>query len=257
MSNDHSTGPGSLLPTEWDVPSVFRERLGRQAGRQRCMTADGHLLLVLHEPPRGTEASMIGRFFWRRPEGAWHSNSLGDGIEALAEHLDQYDSLIEQLEEQDVAARTADEYFGVVEQLIPLHRSAENLYLALQAARENCPKDRRLIDLRDQAYEVLRSSDLLLNDAKSAMDYAIAKRAEEQARYAYQMAASANRLNTLIAMFLPVGTISAIFGMNVRNGLEEAAFPWAFAGVILIGVLCGLFLKRGVIDHPVDPPKHD
>lgn len=257
MANDHPTGHRSLLPPEWQVPSVFRERLGRQAGRQRCMTADGHLLLVLHEPPCGTEAPMIGRFFWRNPEGEWRSNSLGEGIESLAEHLDQYDTLIERLEEQDIAARSADEYFSVVEQLIPLHRTAENLYLALQAARENCPKDRRLIDLRDQGYEILRSSDLLLNDSKSAMDYAIAKRAEEQARYTYQMAASANRLNTLIAMFLPVGTLSAIFGMNVRNGLEEAAYPWAFGGVILLGLLSGLYLKLGVIDHPVDPPKRD
>ena len=41
----------SVLPYDWDVPEVFRKRLGEGAGRQRCMTADGHLLLVLHQPP--------------------------------------------------------------------------------------------------------------------------------------------------------------------------------------------------------------
>ena len=38
----------TLLPAPWQVPSVFRERMGTQVGRQRSMVADGHLLLVLH-----------------------------------------------------------------------------------------------------------------------------------------------------------------------------------------------------------------
>lgn len=255
MSNGTPPDLCSLLPVDWEVPSVFRDRLGRQAGRQRCMTADGHTLLVLHEPPRAAEVSMIGRLFWRSPEGAWRSNSLGDGIESLEAHLDKYDGLIEQLEQSNVAARTADEYFTVIETLIPLHRSAENLYLALQVARESCPKDRRLIDCRDQAYEVLRSSDLLLSDSKSALDYAIAKRAEEQARNSAKLAASANRLNTLIAFFLPVGTLGAMFGMNVTHGLEEVHPPLTFGLIVLTGLLFGLLLKLFVIDRPV-PPQH-
>jgi hypothetical protein len=39
------------VPTQWQLPSLFVHRLGDTVGRQRAMTAEGHLLLVLHEPP--------------------------------------------------------------------------------------------------------------------------------------------------------------------------------------------------------------
>jgi hypothetical protein len=41
----------SPIPHTWQVPEVFRERMGNQAGRQRCMTHAGHLLVILHELP--------------------------------------------------------------------------------------------------------------------------------------------------------------------------------------------------------------
>jgi hypothetical protein len=41
----------STLPPSWDVPQEFRNRLGKQAGRQRAMLSEGHLLLILHRPP--------------------------------------------------------------------------------------------------------------------------------------------------------------------------------------------------------------
>ncbi len=53
----------TLLPSDWNVPAVFRQRLGESAGRQRVMAADGHLLLVLHAPPGADEAGRRGRFF--------------------------------------------------------------------------------------------------------------------------------------------------------------------------------------------------
>lgn len=244
----------SLLPENWDLPKAIRRRLGQQAGRQRCMSAENHLLLVLHEPPTGAEISFTGRFFWRRPEGSWTSNCLGDHIDALEQHLDEFDFLLDRLEEKELIARTADEYFTVIEELIPLHRSAENMYLAMQSARESQPEDLRLIDCRDQAYEIFRSSDLLLNDCKAAMDYAIAKRAEEQARYSFELAASANRMNTLIAIFLPLATLSSIFGMNLTHGYENRFQPFGFFGVIVFGLVLGLALKHLLLNKPVEIP---
>jgi hypothetical protein len=44
--------PKSVVPPSWEVPPQFRERLGERVGRQRAMLADGHLLLVLHRPPK-------------------------------------------------------------------------------------------------------------------------------------------------------------------------------------------------------------
>ena len=55
----------SPLPETWRVPQVFRSRLGEHAGRQRTMFADGHLLLVLHAPPRRDEAKRAARLFTR------------------------------------------------------------------------------------------------------------------------------------------------------------------------------------------------
>ena len=66
----------SVLPPLWKVPQEFRNRLGEQAGRQRVMFCDGHLLLVLHRPPKEDEVQRKGRFFWRSPDGTWTSSEL-------------------------------------------------------------------------------------------------------------------------------------------------------------------------------------
>jgi hypothetical protein len=255
MPSEKTANLISLLPADWELPQTIRRRLGQQAGRQRCMSADNHLLLVLHEPPDGPEISFTGRFFWRQPDGSWISNKLGNTINSLEQHLDEFDDLLDQLEEKELVARTADEYFSVMEDLIPLHRSAENMYLAVQSARESQPEDLRLIDCRDQAYEIFRSSDLLLNDCKATMEYAIAKRAEEQARYSFELAASANRMNTLIAIFLPLATLSSIFGMNLGHGFENKHQPFGFLGVITCGLVLGFALKHLLLNKPVEVPQ--
>ena len=254
MTSDHNKNLITLLPDNWELPAAIRRRLGQQAGRQRCISAENHLLLILHEPPSGPEISFKGRFFWRKPDGSWTSNNLGDHIDSLEKHLDEFDHLLDQLEEKEIIARTADEFYSVIEELIPLHRSSENMHLAIQSARESQPEDLRLIDCRDQSYEIFRSSDLLLNDCKAAMDYAIAKRAEEQARYSFELAASANRMNTLIAIFLPLATLSSIFGMNLTHGYENTFQPFGFFGVIGFGLLLGFALKYLLLNKPVNLP---
>ncbi|MEC8434092.1 MAG: hypothetical protein VXZ54_14155, partial [Planctomycetota bacterium] len=59
------------LPKMWEVPDVFRERLGDRSGRQRAMFADGHLLLILHKAPQPNEDQRVAAFFWRQPDGNW------------------------------------------------------------------------------------------------------------------------------------------------------------------------------------------
>ena len=69
----------TMLPTSWEVPQVFRDRLGSRVGRQRAMVAEGHLLLVLHAPPAPDQDEREGRFFWRKPDGTWVSDRMGVG----------------------------------------------------------------------------------------------------------------------------------------------------------------------------------
>ena len=141
------TGQGGLLPQEWEIPQQLRDRMGEQVGRQRAMVADGHLLVILHDPPGPEEVDRCGRFFWRQPDGTWHA-SQGSGPEALANYLEEYEQLLEGLEEQEKGAETAREYFEVLRDLAPLLRAARNMHLALQQARELVPRSKGLINLR-------------------------------------------------------------------------------------------------------------
>ena len=108
----------SILPPQWELPSTIVERLGEEAGRQRAMTADGHLLLVLHVPPGPEDLARKGRFFWRKPDGSWRSDALGAGPPAVARHLDEYTRLINDLESLGDAAKVALE----IEQVGRPHR---------------------------------------------------------------------------------------------------------------------------------------
>ena len=67
------------LPEAWAVPEEFRDRLGTHVGRQRMMCEDDQVLLVLHAPPKPDEDERYGRFFWRKADGTWVSDQLGEG----------------------------------------------------------------------------------------------------------------------------------------------------------------------------------
>lgn len=228
-----------LIPPLWKVPQVFRDRMGEQVGRQRPMVADGHLLLVFHAPPKPNENQRHGRFFWRDPEGQWVSKERGTGVNALNQHLEDYEEMITSLDRLEEQATSSAEYFAILEQLSPLHRAATNLHQVLQEAREQCPEFRELINLRDRAYGIERTAELLLVEVKNALDVAVAKRAEEQAISSHQMAVSAHRLNKLAAFFFPIATLMAIFGANLRHGWEEAWPPIPMLIVLGLGLALG------------------
>ncbi|MCH7812249.1 MAG: hypothetical protein IH958_06430 [Chloroflexi bacterium] len=163
MESDN-VAKSTLLPAVWDVPEIFRKRLGRKVGRQRTMFADGHLLLVLHAPPGPEDLERTGRFFWRQPDGTWSSNCFSAGANAVAKHLDEYQKLIEELEQADDDAKGAAAYFDVNYRLDPVLRSARNLHSVLQEARELCPEDADIINFRDRAYQIERIAELLQMD---------------------------------------------------------------------------------------------
>jgi hypothetical protein len=232
----------SILPVSWKVPAVFRERLGAKVGRQRTMFSDGHLLLVLHKPPRPGEEERSGRFFWRSPQGEWASSDLGSGPSAMNKHLGEYGDLIEKYDRLEENASEAEDYFDVLRAISPLQRAARHLHQVLQEARQRCPEDRNIINYRDRAYELERAADLLYGGTQHSLDFAVAKRSEEQAHASQKMALSAHRLNLLVAFFFPVATLAAIFGSNLKHGLEDVPAPVPFLILTLIGLFLGLFL---------------
>ena len=236
----------SALPPTWEVPKPFRQRVGETVGGQRAMTAEGHLLLILHAPPHREDDRRAGRFFWREPSGEWHSSNHGHGQKALIKHLDEYAELITRYDEFDESFQRAEEHFVVLQALSPIQRAARHMHRVLQDARQMCPEFPELINFRDRAYQIERMVELAYDEAKRGLDYSIARRTEEQARNSYRMAVSAHRLNILAAFFFPLATLSALFGMNLAHGLENAWQPWPMVILIAVGLITGLWLQRFV-----------
>jgi hypothetical protein len=232
----------SILPTAWEIPPSIRRRLGNRVGRQRAISADGHLLLIMHAPPSPDSHERVGRFFWRSPEGQWKSNDLGDGIRALNKHVEEYEDLITGLYKREDDASSTDDHFEILEQLTPLFRATRNMHIVLQEGRKACPDDHDLINLRDRAYVLERSAELLFDGSKNALEFSVAKRAEQQAKSSFQMELAAHRLNMLVAFFFPVATLTAIFGVNLEHGFEAYRPPYGFLGVILVGLVLGAAL---------------
>src|SRR5262245_40868905 len=245
----------ALLSPDWVVPAQFGSRLGDAVGRQRAMFADGHLLLVLHEPPVAGVPERTGRTFWRDAEGAWRSRPLGDGVQALKRHVGEFAERVDELESQWQTAATAEDFYLLLRAIAPLHRTVRNLLATLQQARELVPADRDLINLRDQVGEIDRAIELLHSDAKNGLDFTVAHQAEQQAERTYDMAVAAHRLNLLAATFLPLATLSglygAIFGMILAHGEQEWSTPALFWGVMGVGLLTGVWLAKLIARKPV------
>jgi hypothetical protein len=233
----------NILPPPWEIPASIRERLGDKVGRQRAMAADGHLLLVLHKPPKAGDNERQGRFFWRKPDGNWLSSDLGPGSAALAKHLGAFSEFVDRFDRQEENASTVDEMFKIIEAMSPLQRAARNLHTALQEARTLIAADRDLINFRDRAYEIERAADLLLGEVQTALEFALAKKTEEQTAAAHQMALASHRLNLLAAFFFPIVTLCSIFGVSLTHRIEDIIPPpFAFLGVIGFGLILGFVL---------------
>jgi hypothetical protein len=243
--------PRSLLPEVWAVPEVFRRRLGEQSGRQRAMHADGHLLLVLHAPPKADSETREGRFFWRDAAGNWTPPGTAPSQPGLGELLTEYERAIDKLQDAEDAAQTARQYFDLLTALNPLVRSARNLHEAIQDGRKAEPNDRQLLLWRDRAYAISRSAELLHSDAQNALDFAVAQRAEEHAESSRRVEAAAHRLNILVACFFPVATLAAVLGANLGHGLEAydrqnapGTLLAMVGGGLLLGMIIALFINR-------------
>jgi hypothetical protein len=250
MTNPNSSG---ILPSGWDVPSELRQRLGEQAGRQRIMAADGHLLVILHAPPGPDPDVRSGELFWRDLTGKWTPSGKSPGAPGLGELLTRFERDLDKLQGDEDSAKSARDYFNLLNRLNPMVRTTRNLHKALQDAREAAPDDRQLLLWRDRAYAIARSAELLHNDAKNALDFAVAERAEQEAESNRRTEAAARRLNILAAFFFPLATLVAIFGMELRNGLEpwdEKYAPLPMLGILAAGLVLGAVLTLFITRKP-------
>ncbi len=246
----------SPIPHNWQVPDVFRERMGSQAGRQRCMAHGGHLLVIVHElPDPETPGKREARLFWRRPDGSWQADSAGPPtIAPLRAHVERYLEAALALETRGDHAASADEWFALVQAASPSLRSARNLHRALQEAREAAKSDRDLITVRDLAGDAERAFELVHAHAQQGLEYTVARRAEEQAQGAQHMLEAAHRLNMIAAVFLPVTAVATLLGMNLRHGLEDWPAPWTFWITLGLAFIFGLWIKASM-PAPATPPE--
>jgi hypothetical protein len=245
-----------VIPDSWQVPMRFRQRVGNQAGRQRAMVHDGHLLLILHDVPGDNDFERSARVFWRAPDGQWKATgSSGSGLPALRRHVETFAAAAQALDEKVDKGVSAEDFYGVLHKATPLSRTSRNLHKALQEARD-AVDDKEIISLRDASGDLERAAEMVVNDARTALEYTAAKKAEEQAVSARKQAESQHRLNLIAALFLPISAFGSVLGINLPSGLEGAG-PWLF-WVIVVSCFAAGFVIRSVVTSeskaPLGPP---
>lgn len=236
-----------IVPPTWTLPEAIKTRLGATTyGRQRAIVEEGHLLLVLHKPPGADDAGREGVLFWRNPAGEWLWSRGNNGHNALTNHVASYAEIEAKLTAEYERNPDILKLFDMVESLTPLTRAATNMHAALQAAREAIKTDKFIIETRDRAYEVDRNFSLLLEDVRNAIQFRMARDAEEQARLTKETVNASHRLNTLAALFLPLTAIASIFGMNIAHGFNERSVV-TFWIVTILGIILGFGIKGWVL----------
>lgn len=237
------------LPKAWQIPDAIRHRLGHEAGPQRSMFEEGHLLIILHHIPLPNQSERVPAFFWRNPEDEWRSTEgKGMGPVALQSFLDAWEEKVHALEAEEQKALTAAEYHNLLEALGPILRATRGLHRALQQARELVKDDRDLINFRDIAAGLERSAELLLQDAQFGLDFIAARQSEQQAVIAQQMATTGHRLNIIAALFLPVTALASILSMQISSGIANTTSNFwlvLMAGCLLGGSLAMWVNRKG------------
>lgn len=242
----------SDIPSGWKLPEEIIQRLGTRAGRQRVIAESDHVLLILHKPPEKDEKHRKSALFWRSPDGKWTSNEKGNELGALGQFLKRYAKLEDDLEEEYDEAQASIDYFELLERLAPIQRSVKNMCNTLQVAREVVGGE--MIDFRDRAEELNRSFELLYTDCKNGLDYAIARKTEEQSELQRKALLAGHRLNMIMALFLPITAAASLLGMNVPHGLEEAPL-WVYFTIVFVCSILGIIFKHIVTREKKDPDK--
>lgn len=227
-------------PRIWRIPTNLRRRLSGRVGRQRAISEEQHLIIVLHRVPDRTQPRQPGVYFWRSPENEWFHSEQGSGFAALEKLVQEYEDRVVELEEMHDGANSNEKYFEILDAIGPIVRSARSLHETLLHARDDSqPKQRGALQpLCDQSSEIEHAAELLQSDVRNSIQYTMARQAERQAGFVREQSQAAHRLNILAALFLPMATLSSLFGMNLRHGLEGLP-PLLFWLIITLGIVLG------------------
>lgn len=238
----HTTNSPSLIPKQWQIPQVFRDRLGSDPGKQRIMVEEGQYLMILHKVPTAADrGNRTAALFWINEHGEWKSTPQSGGIAGLIGHLDEYEERVKTLEtELDTSeSANAEGLHKIYDDATPLYRSSRHLLAIMEELRKLFPESRKLLLLRDSAVNIERSSELILADTKSSLESLIAQSSMKQANAAHQATLEANKLNRLATFFFPVITIVSV--LSIKNPEEALKEPSTYV-VIISGLMLGLIL---------------
>ncbi|MDP0501030.1 MAG: CorA family divalent cation transporter [Verrucomicrobiota bacterium JB022] len=241
--------PHRRLPTDWALPHALLDRLTPSGGRQQALFADGHLLLYLHRLPDDDSPDREGVVFYRRPDGVWLNEKEPRGLLLLGEMLDDYDNRVDALDDRLDASQRVKDYYEILTAVHPILRAVRNLASTLDRSQEYIV-DPELLPYIERTHVISRTAELLLTEAKMAMDYAIAQDSELQSQVNLEMAKSSHRLNLMVALFLPITALASVFGMNLTSGLEGTGdwLFWALMGIgALLGYLLRIFIERAQV----------
>jgi len=241
--NTLANSPLSEIPPGWKLPNEIVRRLGSKAGKQRVIAENKHVLIILHKPPKKHDNHRESIFFWKNDDGKWSASERGNGLTALKDFLDNYSQFGDALEEEYENAESSKDFFNLLEKIAPVQRSVKNMGNTLQAARDLIGEE--MIDYRDKAEELSRNFELLYVDSKNGLDYAVAKKAEEQSELQRKAVLAGHRLNMIIALFLPITAAASLLGMNIPHGLEESP-PWVYFSIVIVCAVLGLFVRHKV-----------
>ncbi len=110
----------------------------------------------------------------------------------------------------------------------------------LEELRDALPEDRDVLAIRDLAVSIERGADLLVQDAKTSLDFLVAKSASSQANAAASATEEARKLNRLAAFFFPLLTLTSICGMSQPSKVMGFTGVWI---VLLLGLAMGLIVS--------------
>ncbi len=173
------------------------------------------------------------------------SKSLTDRIEEASLDLDDHTSALEDELMTGEAANPAA--------LMPLRRQAIRLRRYVGPQREaldrlaqtdaplvNAAERTRLREIANRTMRSVEELDAVTQRLQALQEHVHAQRAEAMTRNGFV-------LSIVAAIFLPLGFLTGLFGVNVA-GMPGATWPWAFAtlsaGMLLIGIALYILFRH-------------